>query len=232
MPPSCSGLPATTGDAETRVHLTPDLGEALDLVVRTARDTVPGADEVGVSICRRDRTIETVAATADLVYTVDQIQYELMEGPCVDAIRQDRFDRTDDLAVETRWPRFSARVLPLGVRAQMGIQLYTDRETLGSLNLYSRSPQAFDATTQHAAHLFAAQAALALGRALKEEQLNTALGTRKTIGQALGIVMERYQIDEERAFAFLARMSQNANIKLNLIAQQVVDQLNRDAPRG
>ena len=74
--------------------------------------------------------------------------------------------------------------------------------------------------------LFATHAAIALGHANERENLNEGLQTRKVIGQAIGILMERYKIDEDRAFAFLVRASSHGNIKLRAIAQELVDERN------
>lgn len=108
----------------------------------------------------------------------------------------------------------------------MGVRLFIKDETLGALNLYSTQADSIDAEAQHLAELFAAHAALALGHARQVEGLNAALQTRKVIGQAIGVVMERYQMDEDRAFQFMVRVSSQSNIKLRDIAQEVVDQMN------
>jgi AmiR/NasT family two-component response regulator len=74
----------------------------------------------------------------------------------------------------------------------------------------------------HAAELFAVHASIALGHAQQEHQLNQALSSRKVIGQAVGILMERYQIDQDRAFHFLMRVSSTSNIKLRDVAHELV----------
>jgi GAF domain-containing protein len=89
-----------------------------------------------------------------------------------------------------------------GLRSQIGLRLYADHETLGALNLYSTSEDTIDPDVLHMAELFAAHASLALGKVRREEQLNAALLTRKVIGQAIGILMERHELDEDGAFAF------------------------------
>jgi AmiR/NasT family two-component response regulator len=76
------------------------------------------------------------------------------------------------------------------------------------------------------AQLFATHAAIAIGHAHERETLNEALQTRKVIGQAVGILMERYDIDEDRAFAFLVRASSHGNLKLRAVARELVDQRN------
>jgi GAF domain-containing protein len=113
----------------------------------------------------------------------------------------------------------------LGLRSQLAVKLYVDREgTLGGLNLYSTTSEEIDAEAEATAELFAAHAAIALDNARERDTLNQALHSRKVIGQAIGIIMERYDVSEDRAFAFRVRASSQANLKLRDIAQELVDQ--------
>ena len=107
--------------------------------------------------------------------------------------------------------------------------LEVDGRSFGGLNLYSTNASEINSSAVHIAQLFATHAALALGWARHDEQLSEALHTRKTIGQAIGIVMERYRIDEDRAFHFLLRSSSTSNTKLREVAQQLVDMTNSKA---
>ena len=97
--------------------------------------------------------------------------------------------------------------------AQLALQLYNDEGTIGGLNLYSTRSPTVEPDAVRVAELFASHAAIALGRARREEQLNDALVMRKVIGQAIGLTMEHYQITEDRAFLFLVRASQTSNVK-------------------
>jgi GAF domain-containing protein len=133
---------------------------------------------------------------------------------------------------DQRWPNYMPKAVAKGLRAQLALRLYTEEETLGGLNLYSTCSDTVDPDARQMAELFASHAAIALGRARHEHQLNEALASRKAIGQAIGIVMERYQIDEDRAFHFLARASQTSNIKLRLIADEVIATTNERITRA
>jgi GAF domain-containing protein len=113
-----------------------------------------------------------------------------------------------------------------GLRAQLAVGLYSDEETLGGLNLYSTESDTVDDDAVPIAELFASHAAIALGRSRHEGQLNDAIASRKVIGQAIGILMERYQIDEDRAFQFLIRASQTGNLKLKAVAEELVTTTN------
>ena len=191
-----------------------------------AARSLPGIDHVGISIAHRDGRIETKAGTDRLVWDLDTIQYELDEGPCVHAIKTEPVTIVNDLRHDQRWPRYVPLAVEHGLKAQMGVRLFADGETLGGLNLYSVAVDHIDPGLAHTAELFAAHAALAFGRARREENLGSALASRKVIGQAIGIVMERYQMEEDRAFQYLVRVSQHSNIKLRDVAQELVDQGN------
>jgi GAF domain-containing protein len=215
--------------AALEIDAAPDVETTLDAIVHTAQRSLPGVDHVGISIAHRNGTIETKSGTDQLVWELDQVQYELREGPCVHAIEGDNVVVAADIRHEQRWPQYVPRAVERGVKAQVGLRLYVDHETLGGLNLYSTQAEFIDPDVVHTAELFAAYASLALGRARREETLQAGMQTRKLIGQAIGMIMERYGIDEDRAFEYLVRVSQHSNIKLRDIAQELVSQGNHRA---
>jgi GAF domain-containing protein len=214
---------AALAAAARSMHAPRTLEETLDTVVHTARGSLPGIDHVGISVMHRRGAIETVSATDDLVRRLDALQYELGEGPCCFAIHDAPVVVLEHAGRDQRWPRYVPRAVQLGLRSQLGLRLYTDRETLGALNMYSTTADTLDPELIHLAELFAAHAAIAMGRAREVDQLHEGMMARKVIGQAIGILMERHQITEERAFAFLSRASQTSNTKLRDIAQEIVD---------
>ena len=201
--------------------------EVLDSVVHMARDTIPGITHASVTVSRKDGGCETKVATDELARRADHIQYKFGEGPCVDAVGTQEFMLADELPDDERWPRYAPRAAELGVRSQMAFPLFTGAGTLGGLNLYSTDTDTLDADSRHIGELFATHAALALGKSREEETLGTALTSRKVIGQAIGIVQERYGMDQHRAFQFLARVSQTGNIKLRDVAAELVHQADR-----
>jgi GAF domain-containing protein len=111
------------------------------------------------------------------------------------------------------------------MRAQVGVNLNVGDHTIGALNLYSFSSDEVSAESTQLAELFAAHAALALGHSERLENLNAALASRKQIGLALGILMERLDIDEDRAFAYLTRISATTETKLRDVAASIVEEL-------
>jgi GAF domain-containing protein len=204
---------------------------ALGSLAASAVENIPGVDFVSITVREGDHPLYTAAATDSLAAKADAIQYELREGPCYAAVTDERFVMVNDIAAAGDFPRYGPRVVALGVRAQAAIQLVDGRRRAG-LNLYARTAGSFDQATVQFAELFATQAAALLGYADQVEQLSDGLHTRTDIGTAVGIVMERYHIDRHQAFAFLARNSQDENVKLRILAQRVIDGTFGDARSG
>ncbi|GED11887.1 GAF and ANTAR domain-containing protein [Cellulosimicrobium cellulans] len=210
-------------DAARALADEPTLQQTLDRVVELAVSMVDGCESAGVSLVTRGR-IESPAVSDPLVARGDELQYELREGPCLDAVHNHALVESGDIETDARWPLWAPTVArELGVRSMLCVQLYTSENAHGALNMYSTSRDAFDADAHHLAATFAAVAAAAISAARTEEQLQSAVQTRTLIGQAQGIVMERYSLTPGRAFAVLSRVSQDANIKLVDIARQVVE---------
>jgi hypothetical protein len=167
--------------------------------------------------------MHTLVPTDQLVADADRLQCELGEGPCLDAALGTPLVRSDDLAHESRWPTYTPRAVAMGVGGQMALHLFNNNDgSLGGLNLYFDRPGLIDAQTVAVAEVFAILAASAMGHARELDGLNHALATRTSIGKAIGIIMERYELDEDRAFQFLVRTSQTGNVKLRVIADEII----------
>ncbi len=232
MPQPPRDIAAALADAARAINSPSTLEDTLDAVAHAAQRNVPGFDEAGISIVHRDGKVETRAGTGRLVWHLDNVQSELGDGPCVGALREESAVAVERLAADERWPRYVAEAVSVGVRSQLAVQLYVEDETVGGLNLYSTSTDTISPEVHRVAELFAVHAALALGRARRESQLSEALATRKVIGQAIGLVMARYRISEERAFQFLVRASSTSNTKLREIAREVVRAADREYAEG
>lgn len=222
-------------DAARLIHSRRTLNDTLNAIVEAALASVPGFDQVGVSVVQYDGRIETLAGTNPLVRTLDELQYGLGEGPLVDALQGGlpAICAVERLRHVQDWPRYAPRAVEAGLRAQLSLRLDSEHARIGFLNLYSTSSETVDPEAVHIAELFATHAATALGHARREESLNDALSTRKVIGQAIGLTMARYEIDEDRAFHFLVRASTTSNVKLRDIAKEVVDLTNEQyTPAG
>lgn len=196
--------------------------EALQDLVVAAASNIPGVDFASITIAKSDQTLRTAAATDDTADQLDAVQYELREGPCYSAVTEERLVLVSDVAGAADFPRYGPRAVELGIRSQVAIQLVHNGERAG-LNLYAVKPEAFDRSTIQLAELFATAAATALSYAEQVEQLGEALHTRTDIGTAVGILMERYGLPRDKAFGFLVRHSNQHNVKLRAVAQQVID---------
>ena len=201
-----------------------DSDTMLAAIVAAAVAMIPGVEEGSISVVLARRQVSSQAPTGELPVQVDAIQEETQQGPCLDAAYQHQTVRVDNLATEDRWPLFAQRASATGAASMLSLQLYVEGDDLGALNLYARTPNAFTDESEQVGLLFAAHAAIAYAGVRKETQLAQALINRDVIGQAKGILMERYKITGERAFLLLTRVSQNSNRKLHEVARELVFQ--------
>ena len=202
--------------------LTPgDLDHTLSRITQAAVEVLPSVDFASMTILHADGHLETSAPTDDLIWGLDAAQYELREGPCYEAAADTVHVASPVLADDPRFPRYAAIALAAGINAQAGIRLFDAPKSRGALNLYARESGSF-ADLGALGALFQHQSAVAIAYARQIENLQEAVRTRGMIGQAVGIVMERYQLTDDRAFAFLTRLSQHGNVKLRTLAEQIV----------
>jgi GAF domain-containing protein len=198
----------------------------LNQIVFHAIGLVDGCDDAGILTVTGPRnTVRTLAASSDRVRASDRCQGEVQEGPCFDAARRKHeVYRIADVSTRAeRWPRYAPRARELGIGSVMGFLLFTEEDHLGSLDIYSSRPNAFTKTSEQIGWILASHAAVAFASARAHAQLEEAVQTRTDIGQALGIVMERYKVSDEEAFAVLRKSSQNRNVKLHDIARTVAE---------
>ena len=149
----------------------------------------------------------------------DQLQYDEGEGPCLDAAMHERWLYTPDVATDRRWPRSCARMhRELGVGSMFSCRLTLDsapRQTLGGINLYATTSDAFDHDDRMLAILLSSMAAVVVDASRRQAQLRAALESRQVIGEAIGMPL-RYQsnLSSDEAFEVLTRASQRMNVKL------------------
>ncbi|GAA0626759.1 GAF and ANTAR domain-containing protein [Kribbella sandramycini] len=206
--------------------LTPgDLDHTLGRITAAAVEVLPQVDYASITVKHQDGRVETEAPTDQLLLPLDMAQYELREGPCYDAATDGQHIISPDLAVDQRFPKYAAIAVAAGIRAQAGLRLFDAPKSQGALNLYSTTVGAFDDLAS-IGPLFSHQSAVAIAYAHQVGNLTESLQTRGLIGQAVGILMERYNLNHQRAFAFLARLSQTRNIKLRKLADELVTEAN------
>jgi hypothetical protein len=205
-----------------------DLEETLRQIVAAAVGAIPGVDAGSISITEHGR-IETRHPTSELIGKLDDIQSELREGPCITAIEDpppSGLVVAEDFAGADaqRWPRFAPYVVEAGYRALMSTQLATSAGLRAALNLYSATPDAYDDDARTMAGLFGVQASMLLYGAETAAHLQRAVDSRDVIGQAKGILMERFKVDDEGAFTMLVKSSQDTNMKLIAVAHWLINE--------
>lgn len=229
--------PWTTQSVAELAQLFSDLGRELlsergldgTLSLITARGVklLPAAQHAAVSRGRRGR-FETVASTSELPPRVDQIQYDLGSGPCVDAALQQEVYRAGELATDQRWPEFGRRAAAEhGIHSMLSVRLFLeDDDLVAALNLYSALPDAFDSSDESVAVLLATHASSAMASARLHEQvyhLERALQSNRGIGVAMGVLMNQYKITQSQAFDLLRMASQHGHRKLADVALDVTE---------
>jgi GAF domain-containing protein len=200
----------------------PDTKSTLERAVITATEIIDGCDLAGISIVHATG-IETVSSSDESLKRIDDLQFSLGQGPCLDALQEHETVHSPDLSNDERWPEWGPHIAQeIGVGSNVSYRLFTNRHSLGALNLYSRETHAFSTDGIYHGLALAAHVAVALAASEKEEHLERAVINRTVIGQAEGILMERFSIDAEQAFNVLRRVSQDRNVKLSLIAEELV----------
>ncbi|WP_121750765.1 GAF and ANTAR domain-containing protein [Streptomyces sp. E2N166] len=203
------------------------VNDTLSRITGSAKQLVEGCDAAGILILR-GKQVQSLAPTDQVVVDSDELQGRVGEGPCFDAARssdgQRRFRIADFTDEARRWPKYLPEARKLGLGSMMGFLLFTEDEDLGALNIYSFRPGAFTDASETAGWLLASHAAVAFSSARTHAQLQEAIGTRHTIGEAMGILMGRHRLTEDQAFATLRRYSQDRNEKLRDVARRVCEQ--------
>ena len=198
-----------------------DIEATLQAITASAVATLTGATDCGISLVRGRREVQPRAWTSDLPRDLDTLQGRLGQGPCIDAIWDERVVRVPDVATETRWPEFTARAASAGAGSMLCLQLFVEGDQLGAMNVYAEQPGALDDEALELAQLLASHAAIALAGAQHEDNLRAGLTHRDAIGQAKGILMERYRITSGQAFELLVRSSSVTNRKLHDVADEL-----------
>jgi hypothetical protein len=194
-------------------------------IVDRGLELVDEARDVSLTVTTGRAGFQTLAATGAAAEAADHLQYELGEGPCVEAADCRGWFRSGDVSTDPRWPRWGPGAGELGLRSVLAVRLVTPTDRIGAaLNFYTDVTGAFvDPETVDLAQVYAVHAANALSAAQLVSGLQTALTSRHTIGLAQGILMERYRLDREHSFELLRRTSSVHNVKLREVAEGVVD---------
>lgn len=210
-------------DAAVRMSSVRSLDETLIAVVETARDIFLGIDHVGVTLLGRNQTWSTSAATDDVVRKLDDLQYSVRQGPCVQTLLDPTAKQIaiHDARHDSRWHDFVPSAARLGLRSLLALKLRAGARTLGCLNLYSTSSDHIGEQTLALAPPFATHASLAIAHASQVENLHRAIESRELIGRAVGLTMLQFKIGSDAAFRYLVRVSATSERKLRDVAADV-----------
>ncbi|WP_157555371.1 GAF and ANTAR domain-containing protein [Nocardia crassostreae] len=213
-------------DLTARLLMDGELGAGLRASTVIVSRIVPGQPMASVVVAQGGRLH---AAATNEAAVVTRAELRVRSGPGLESMARARPVATPDIAAENRWADYSAVALAHGIRSLHAEPLTAESKPFGALCLYAARPYAFDDSTSPsvrllAAHLGAILAARleALRTAEAADQLRRALTTRTVIDQALGGLMARDLCDRAQAFAMLRAESQRRNVKLAVLAAEVV----------
>jgi GAF domain-containing protein len=201
----------------------------LGAVVRWAVARTPGAEACGLTVEQAGHGV-TVEYSGEMAARADERQYELDDGPCLEAMRTGEAVLAADMSIEERWGAYPQRAVEVGVGSSLSLPLRIGDRGRGALNLYSTRTRAFTDEDRRAAESWAGQAGGALAVALRMAEREAAVDhlqhgmvSRQVIGQAVGLLMAQRRCGADEAFELLKGASQRSNEKLRDIAQRLVD---------
>ena len=184
---------------------------------------IPGAQYAGITLTRNGKHIETPAATHFYPMLLDKIQQRHLQGPCLTAAWEEKTVHVANLETDDRFPLYRQDALAeTPIKSIMAFQLFIAGETIGALNVYSEQPEVFGEESKNIGLVFAAHSSVAWNSARRDEQFKNALASRDMIGQAKGMIMERYGVDAVQAFELLRKLSQDSNVPLIKVATDLV----------
>lgn len=223
-----SGLAGAVGELVYQLMRAHSLDAVLSDVAKVAGHNLSVSSSLTTE---RRAQLTTLAGSDPLAVAVDQVQYELGTGPCLETLHTGRMTIVADLRAEPRWQPFPQRALAFGVRSCLCLPLATpDHGTVATLNLYSRTLGAFDDPADVGrATTLAVLAGLVVGvaeRTVRHEQLidqlRAALSSRSVIDQAVGVLMAQRRCDADQAMSLLRQASQRSNRKVRELAVDIV----------
>ena len=201
----------------------PDEDARFKVAVDAALALVTRCDHAGITI-NEDGRLVTRASSDDLVSRANGLQTELGEGPCLDVRRDQNTLVSPALVVERRWPIWAPRVhAELGVDSMMSLLVYTDEHSFGALSLYCEDGGRFDADDVAVGQALAGHLSVVMAAERQIDQLGLGLHNRNIIGQAQGVLMERYDMTADQAFDYLRRISSNTNRKVAVVAAEIAE---------
>ena len=206
-----------------------DLAEVIEQLGEDIRTTLSVAG-AGVMVEDDESNLRFMSTSDDRLRTLERLQIELDEGPCLMAYQKAEQVIASDLKDDPRFPRFGALAVAAGLRAVYSFPMIQGDQPIGAMNLYRSTPGPLTAEQILIGQMFADVASAFIvhareddHRALLNRQLQTALDSRIMIEQAKGFVRARRDVDASGAFEALRRYARNHSMRLLDVANQVLD---------
>jgi GAF domain-containing protein len=206
------------------LHDANGMTETLESVVQFALQA-EACSYAGVTLTLRGSR-EIAAVTDPVVTAIYEAQSEFGEGALLTAVNEGITVHVADTSTESRWPAMSGRFAQYGVGSALHVPMWSGEQLIGVLSLFNTEPNAFSVDDEAIAHILARHASIAVASTRDGETMAAAVDARKLVGQAMGILMERFDLDDSGAFEILKRYSQQNNVKLRDVAQELVDTRN------
>ena len=205
------------------LHGSEGVGETVDTVVQFALQAL-SCRYAGLVLTERGRKPVIAATTAQVVADLYQLQLDAGQGPLMTSLENGKPVFVTDIANDDQWPvEWRKLAAAIGVCSVLHLPLMPTDRPVGVLSFFSEQADAFDSDDLAVGHILARHASIAVANARSEESLAQAVDARKLVGQAMGILMERFDLDGDRAFEVLRRYSQDSNTKLRDVAQELID---------
>jgi ANTAR domain/GAF domain len=211
------------------IYIGSSYDEIYQHLVDTAPRVVSGCDHASLMLARNDG-YETAAASDEVARHIDELEREVGEGPCVDAIEEEAGQVDPDITKNSAWPRLAERVLAdTPVRGMAGYRIVLEGKKVGALNLFSDTPGAFEHGGDEGAVLsaFASVALLSVSNRERADSLRRGLESNREVGKAIGLLMAAHQIGSDNAFELLRKASNDMNMKLTEVAREVIQNAER-----
>ncbi|MDQ2757628.1 MAG: GAF and ANTAR domain-containing protein [Actinomycetota bacterium] len=209
-----------------------DFAEIYEAIVRAAATLVDGCDHASLMMQGRSGVFDTIAASDPVARQVDDLERKHNEGPCLDAVDEERPQLEPDFEHPTHWPDLSAAIVAeTPVRGGAGFRIIVERSKVGALNLFSDRAGALDESSVDQGIILAAFASVVIAAVQNRDRADTlsrGLDSNREIGKAIGLMMAFHRISDDAAFDLLRKASQDMNIKIAEVARQVVTHHNTD----
>jgi GAF domain-containing protein len=229
-----------TTDKDLLIHTLVELADNLvedfdvvDLLIRLTDRTVDALDvaTAGVMLAGPSGALQVVASSSDAMRVLELFELQSREGPCVDCYATgEPVVNVDLTALDTRWPRFSARAVIHGFLSVHAIPLRLRGRTIGALNMFRTDQGMLDSADVTAAQALAdiatiavIQHQVAVDAQTLNLQLSEALNSRITIEQAKGKISQAAGLDMDSAFNRLRSHARSHNLHLSRLATEIAN---------